>query len=463
MCFAALHFPKHHLNWHLVEIARHLEAVLMGSILRLTVAAPLRHGKSWLCTVVFAAWFLSRNPELNVMIICYGEDLAFEFGRDVRNILNSPVNQLLFPACRLSRDSTAADRFHTTAGGGLAALGLGSAIFGRGADLILMDDSLRDPRDARREALRLSLREFFSQVIYSRLSPAGRIVVSAARTHPLDLTGHLLRFHADDGWVPLSYAAVAEKDEPPHRKKGEALWPSRFPLPRLRRMEATFGSVAWDGLMQQRPRESTSVIFNPDFWQWVDGEVRSFYLVQSWDLAHKVADGNDYSACVTLLFHQGRWLIVDVFREKLEFPDLVQKVEEHARRWKVRKILVEESGPGIPLVQVLKGRLGAAIEGIRPVGSKEARAHAATDWIKTGRLQLHRKAKGIEDLLQEAAAFPDGEHDDLIDALTQAINHLQETCGLRPEELLDIISGPAPLDFSNPYADPLDWTPPFRR
>jgi predicted phage terminase large subunit-like protein len=242
------------------------------------------------------------------------------------------------------------------------------------------------------------------------------------------------------------------------------LWIPRWSLPRLKRIEAALEDpAAWSGLMQQQPSESTSVIFKPNWWRWVDGEVRSSYAIHSWDLAHKVADDNDYSACVTLLFYRGRWLIIDVFRGKLEFPELVQKVEEHARRWKVRKILVEEGGPGIPLVQILKARLGAIIEGIRPVGGKEARAHAATDWIKTGRLQLHRKAKGIEDLLQESAAFPDGEHDDLVDCLTQAVNYLHETCGVRPEELLDLISEPAHLDLPNPYADPLDWTPPQRR
>lgn len=475
MCYAALHYPTFDLNWHLFDIARYLEKVDAGSITRLTVAAPLRHGKSWLCSQLFLAWFLSRHPELTVMVITYSADLAAEFGREVRNLLMSPLNQLVFPECRLAPDSTAADRFHTTAGGGLQALGLEGSIYGRGADLIVIDDSLRDPRDVRREEHRRNLRDRF-KVIFTRQSPTCRLVIAAARSHALDLTGWLLREHSEERWVSLSYAALAIEDER-WRKKGEPLWPSRYSREKIRGIEAMLNdTAAFDSLMQQLPQEGDGPIFKGGVWHWTDGAVKFRSSVQSWDLAHKTGDANDYSACLTFAWQGDHWVIVDVFRDKLEFAELVEKVKEHAKVLGAQTLLVEEGGPGIPCVKALEASgIGVHIESIRPVGSKEARAHASTASIKSSFVRLLRKARGVQLLLNELEEFPDGEHDDLVDCLTQAAAYFQTHPGIRPEDFLDLIKEGPERSFRSEgqerlcrseeefYEDPLDWSHPKRR
>ena len=215
-------------QWHQFELARHhdltiskLEAVERGEIKRLIICLPPRHGKSFLTSSIFPAWFLGRHPERHVIFVTYGQEFSDDFGRRVRNFMVDPVHQAIFPDCKLSEDSTAAHRFNTTANGAYFAVGRGGPITGRGADLLLIDDPIKDREEANSETVRKSLHEWFASVAYPRLMPGGAIIIIQTRWHEDDLAGWLLREHASENWDVVSLPAIAEQDER-FRKEGEA-------------------------------------------------------------------------------------------------------------------------------------------------------------------------------------------------------------------------------------------------
>lgn len=463
-CFAMLHMPSLLLPWHLRTIIKHLEAVEKGTLRRLTIAAPPRHGKSLITSVFFVSWFLSIRPELEVMILCYGEELAQQFGAKVRDILASPLNRQIFSDCQLSETSSAAHRFRTTKGGGLLAVGLGGPITGMGADLIVVDDSLKDPNDAKSETVRKALHAFFAEVVYARQSPTGRIVVVGARSHRLDLIGWLHLYHSEDGWVKLSFPAIATKDEK-HRKAGEPLWPGPWPLESLERTWAMMGA-AFYGFYLQDPRDSEFSIFKREWFQYVEQVGLGGRIAVSCDFAFKTEARHDYSAILTVVEANGYWVIVDALRGKWTFPELKTIVRDHALRWHAHIILVEEAGPGGPLVDDLRS-LRLPLLPVRPRGDKEARAHAATSMIQTGLIRLLRSGRGMDVFLEEVCGFRNGaDHDDFVDALSQLATYLRDNPGPRFSDVLMAVLGPPSWEEESPYIKanmvelPPGWTPP---
>jgi hypothetical protein len=252
-CYAVALWPDFEVARHHQTIIEKLEAVERGEIKRLMIFMPPRHGKSLLSTQIFPSWYLGRNPARGIITASYAQDLADDFGRRVRNLLDEPLHRATFPACRLSEDSRAANRFGTTAGGTYFSVGVGAAITGRGAHLLLIDDPIKGAEEARSETVRRSLKEWYSSVARTRLQPGGAIVIIQTRWHEDDLAGWLLNEHGGEGWDVLSMPAIAETDEP-FRKAGEALWPSKFPVSELELIRREAGGAVW-----RRKAQSSSV------------------------------------------------------------------------------------------------------------------------------------------------------------------------------------------------------------
>ena len=230
-CYAIAQWPGFELAAHHRIIVEKLEALERGEICRLMISMPPRHGKSLLATQLFPSWYLGRHPERSVITATYNQELSDDFGRRVRNFVTDPLHQAIFPRSCLVDDSASMRRFDTTAGGSYYAVGRGGALTGRGCDLLVLDDLLKDHEEAHSENTRRHLHEWWSSVAYTRLQPKAGIILISTRWHEDDLPGRLLRQHPND-WEVLSLPAIAEIDES-FRRAGEALWPERFPLHEL--------------------------------------------------------------------------------------------------------------------------------------------------------------------------------------------------------------------------------------
>ncbi len=425
------------LQWRRFQLAKHhelivdrLHALETGKIRRLMIFLPPRHGKSLLTTLMFPAYYLGRHPDRSIISAAYGQDLADDFGRRVRNTVSDPRHQEVFPACKLMEDASSMRRFGTTAGGSYFAVGRGGSITGRGADLIIIDDPIKDREEAQSETLRRSLYEWFCSVAYTRLQPGGAICIVQTRWHEADLAGMLLSNNPRE-WEVLSLPAIAETDEE-FRRAGEALWPKHFPLPALETIRAVVGGSAWASLYQQRPAAAEGTVFKREWWRSYEQPPPFTRVVQSWDTAFKTGSDNDFSVCTTWGVATVGYFLLGFWRGRVEFPELKKQMAEQAKVWRPAQILVEDQASGQSLIQELKWQTALPIVAIRPDRDKLSRAQAVTPMIEAGKVYLPQGTSWRHQFIDELASFPTGVHDDVVDSTTQALNyihHPQETHG----------------------------------
>ena len=423
-CYAVAMWPRFELAAHHQLIVERLEALERGEIPRLMIFLPPRHGKSLLASQIFPAWYLGHHPDREIISATYGQDFSDHFGRRVRTMVNNPLHQALFPEFRVANDVASMRQFNTTAGGSYYAVGRGGAITGRGADLLLIDDPLKGPEEARSEVTRRALYDWYSSVAYTRLQPGAAVVLISTRWHEDDLAGRLLRQSGGEGWDVLSLPAIAEKDES-FRRAGEALWPERFPLPKLEQMRRDVGAAVWAGLYQQRPSAAEGGIFKREWWGSYRERPHFKPVVQSWDTAYKTGSENDFSVCTTWGVAENGYYLLSCWRDRLEFPALVRQVVLLHSEYSPAVILVEDKASGQSLIQELKYQTALPIRPVRVDRDKLARSQAVTPLIEAGKVFLPESAPWLADFLDELAAFPTGVHDDVVDSVTQALNYLR--------------------------------------
>ena len=423
-CYAVAMWPRFELAAHHQLIVERLEAVERGEIPRLMISLPPRHGKSLLASQIFPAWYLGRHPDREIIIATYGQDLSDLFGRRVRNMVSDPLHLEIFPEFRLAKDVASMRQFITIAGGSYYAVGRGGAITGRGADLLLIDDPLKDQEEARSDVIRRALHEWYRTVAYTRLQPGAAIVLISTRWHEDDLAGRLLRQSGGEGWDVLSLPAIAEKDES-FRRAGEALWPARFPLETLEQTRRAVGGVAWASLYQQRPSAAEGRVFKRQWWPRYVERPHFKRIVQSWDTAYKTGSENDFSVGTTWGVAENGYYLLSCWRGRLEFPALKRHMVSLASEYSPAVILVEDKANGQSLIQELKYETALPIRPVAVDGDKVVRAQAVTPMIEAGKVFLPESAPWIADFLDELAAFPTGVHDDIVDSVTQALNFLR--------------------------------------
>jgi predicted phage terminase large subunit-like protein len=425
-CYSIALWRQFELAPHHDLIIRKLEAIERGEIKRLMIFLPPRHGKSFITSSIFPAWFLGKHPERHVIFATYGQELSDDFGRPVRNFIADRVHQEIFPNCRLSEDSTSVRRFNTTAGGAYFAVGRGGSITGRGAHLLLIDDPIKGFEEANSETVRKALHEWYASVAYTRLMPGGAIIIIQTRWHEDDLAGWLLREHSSENWDVLSLPAIAEQDEG-FRKEGEALWPGEFPLPVLQGIRTGIGGRTWASLYQQRPAAAEGVIFKRDWWQRFSRSltVRFDQVVQSWDTAFKRGTENDFSVCTTWGVTGHGYYLLHLWRQRVEFPELKRALASLEEQWEPHAILVEDKASGQSLIQELQLSTALPLIPVKVDSDKQTRAQAVTPLIEAGKVFLPESAPWLVDFIEEMARFPNGVHDDVVDATTQALNYLR--------------------------------------
>jgi predicted phage terminase large subunit-like protein len=421
-------------NWHVEAIAHALTRVMRGEIKRLIITVPPRSLKSICASVAFPAFILGHDPTRRIICVSYSEGLARKHANDFRAVMRSPLYQRLFPGTRISAAKDTELEVMTTARGFRYATSVGGTLTGRGGNLLILDDPL-SAQDTHSERARESLKQWYANTLLSRLDNKAEdaIVVVTQRLHVDDLVGHLLEQGA---WTVLSLPAIAEVEQVVplgperlhHRKVGELLHPEREPRSVLEEFKRSMGSADFAAQFQQEPIAAGGNLIKWHWFipyhqppRWEQGDK----LIVSWDTAMSAGELCDYSACVVLQMRKENAYLLDVLRERLEYPDLRRKVIEVHRRWRPvtgsYALLIENKGSGMSLIQDLR-REGIRVIEVKPEGDKIMRMNAHTAKIEAGYVHIPRRAPWLDDLRKEIMAFPVGKYDDQVDALSQALD-----------------------------------------
>lgn len=414
-------------------LAKKLEGVANGTIKRLIVEMPPRHGKSMEASEFFPAWYLGNNPDHQVIAATYAQGLADDFGRKVRNLVDSDVHRAFFPHSQLSDDSQAANRFHLSSRGAYFAVGAGGPITGRGAHLLLIDDPIKGREEAESQTMRQRLKDWYTSVARTRLMPNGAIVVIQTCWHEDDLASWLLREHAHEGWDLLRLPAIAEPNDPMGRAEGEALWPEAYPLSELEVIKRSVGARDWAALYQQRPAAMEGAILKRDNWAYYrptetnpQALIESLCItrvIQAWDTAFKVSTANDYSVGVTIGVAKARYYILDVWRDRAEFPELKRALVAQAAKWNPHAVVIEDAAAGQSLIQELRRNTRIPLIALKVDKDKVTRASAITALHEAKLVYLPEGQHWVSDFVDECASFPSAVHDDQVDAFVHALTY----------------------------------------
>lgn len=414
-------------------ISEALRRVARGELKRLMIFMPPRHGKSMLASEYFPAWYLGRNPNHQVITATYAQGLADDFGRKVRNIVAGEMFKGIFPGVDLAGDSQAANRFHLSGQGAYFAVGAGGPITGRGADLLLIDDPIKGREDAESETMRRRLKEWYTSVARTRLMPGGAIVVIQTRWHEDDLAGWLIKEHAHENWEVLNLPALAEPGDPLGREEGAALWPSAYPIKELAVIKQSIGARDWSALYQQRPSAMEGAILKRANWQYykpTENNPASLVeslgitrIVQAWDTAFKTGNSNDYSVGVTLGVARTRYYVLDVWRNRAEFPDLKRALVSQATKWGAHAVVVEDAASGQSLIQELRRNTRIPLVTVKVDRDKTARANAISAIHEAKLCYVPDNEHWVSDFMDECASFPSATHDDQVDAFVHALTY----------------------------------------
>lgn len=411
------------------RLERFSEQVANQESPRLMLFMPPRHGKSTLASVAFPAWHLGRHPDHEFISCSYSGSLAMNFSRKVRQLLREPVYKNVFEKSRLDKDSQSVESWQTTRGGGYVAAGVGGGITGKGANILVIDDPVKNREDAESENNREATWDWYTSTAYTRLSPGGGILVILTRWHDDDLAGKLLR-QAEDGadqWEVIKYPAIAEEDEK-YRKVGESLHPERYNVDALEQIRKAIGPRDWSALYQQNPVSDEGDYFSRDMIRYYDfDEIDTSHLNYycAWDLAIGQRDRNDYSVGIVVGVDEYDTLyVVDVVRGKYDGFELVEQILDLYETWRPSIVGIERGHIEMALGPFLQKRtrergLNEAYFKDLKVGKrdKEARARAIQGRMQQGMVYFPKDAIWTGPMVAELLRFPNGTHDDQVDAL----------------------------------------------
>jgi predicted phage terminase large subunit-like protein len=389
---------------------------------------PPRHTKSEFASYLLPSWFLGNFPGKKVIQTSHTAELAVGFGRKVRNLVDSDVYKTIFSDVSLQADSKAAGRWATNRGGEYFAIGVGGAVTGKGADLLIIDDPHSEQEAALSETnpeIYDKTYEWYTSGPRQRLQPGGSIVVVMTRWSKKDLTGQVLKAAAQrsgEEWEVIEFPALLPSGRP--------LWPQFWSLKELEALKAELPHSKWMAQYQQDPTSDVSAIIKREWWQiWEDERPpRCEFIIQSWDTAFLKHERADYSACTTWgVFYNNEdendanIILLDAFKKRMEFPELKETAYECYTEWEPDSLIIEAKAAGAPLVFELRAR-GIPVQEFTPSrgNDKIARLNAVADIFASGKVWVPN-TNWAEELVEEVASFPSGEHDDMVDSMTQAL------------------------------------------
>ena len=407
------------------------ERVANGDLKRLIINMPPRHTKSEFASFLFPAWFLGRYPEKKIIQTAHTAELAVGFGRKVRNLIGQEDFQQVFPGIELSSDSKAAGRWNTNKRGDYFAIGVGGAVTGKGADVLIIDD----PHSEQEAALGAYNPEVYDKVYEwytsgprQRLQPGGSIIIVMTRWSTRDLTGKIIKSVTQregvDDWEIIELPAIMPSGDP--------LWPEFWPLDQLEALRAELPVSKWSAQYQQDPTSEEGALIKREWWQeWEkDDPPACEAIIQSWDTALLKTQRADYSACTTwgVFQHpnesgdlQPNLILLDAYKEKLEFPELKRAAYDKYWEFEPDQMIVEAKASGSPLIFELRA-MGIPVTEFTPSRGQDkiARVNAVSDLFASGVIWCP-PTRWADEVIEECAAFPAGDNDDLVDSTTQAL------------------------------------------
>lgn len=403
------------------------ERVASGELKRLIINIPPRHTKSEFASFLLPAWFLGKYPDKKIIQTAHTAELAVGFGRKVRNLVNSVDYQKIFPT-KLSSDSKAAGRWNTSKGGDYFAIGVGGAVTGKGADLLIIDDP-----HSEQEAMQGNpevydrVYEWYSSGPRQRLQPGGSIIVVMTRWSKRDLTGQIVNNsikREGDQWEVIEFPALLPSGSP--------LWPEFWSQTELEAIKAEIPVGKWEAQYQQNPTSEEGAIIKRDMWKiWEDDEPPPCdYLIQSWDTAFEKNNRADYSVCTTWgVFYKDsadgmrapNIILLDCYKDRMEFPALKKKAHQLYLEWEPDSLIIEKRASGAPLIYELR-QMGIPLSEYTPSkgSDKIARVNAVSDLFHSGFVWCPQ-TRWADEVMEECASFPNGDHDDIVDSMSQAL------------------------------------------
>jgi len=412
-------------GYHHRVIAKKLELVAQGKLKRLIINMPPRHSKSEFASYLMPAWFLGRNPKLKIIQATHNTELAVRFGRKVRDLLDDPAYKDIFPKTGLKEDSKSAGRWSTSVGGEYFAAGVGAAVTGRGADLFIIDDP-HSEQDALSESAFDNAYEWYTSGPRQRLQPGGSIILVMTRWGKKDLTGRLLAAQSGDAmsdqWEVVEFPAILPSDK--------ALWPEFWEKDALLSIKASLPVAKWSAQWQQQPTSAESAIVKREWWKmWEKDDIPPVkYIMQSYDTAFSKKESADYSAITTWGVFQPQEggpdniILMAAERGRWNFPELKEHAYKEYEYWEPDMVLIEAKASGTPLMDELRHRGIPALSYSPNKGNdKITRMHMAAPMFEAGRVWAPADRKFAEEVIEEVASFPYGDHDDFCDSMTMAI------------------------------------------
>jgi len=410
-------------------MAQAFEDVASGKLKRLIINMPPRHTKSEFASYLLPAWFLGKNPEGKVIQTAHTAELAVGFGRKVRNLVGSAEYQKIFPGVALQQDSKAAGRWNTSDGGEYFAIGVGGAVTGKGADLLIIDDPHSEQEGQSIDPTVFDRTyEWYTSGPRQRLQPGGAIVIVMTRWHKRDLTGQVLKASVQrkgsDEWRVIELPAILPS--------GNALWPGFWSIDELEKLQVELPVSKWSAQYQQDPTSEEGAIIKREWWKrWEpDKPPECEFIIQSWDTAFLKTQRADYSACTTWgIFYResdlgkmaANLILLDAHKDRLEFPALKKKAYSLWQEWEPDAFIIEGKAAGMPLIFELRN-MGIPVQEYTPSrgNDKIARVNAVADLFASGIVWIPER-RFSEEVVEEFASFPSGDHDDLVDSSTQAL------------------------------------------
>lgn len=417
-------------NWHIQAIAHHLVRSTSGDVRRLIITMPPRSLKSFMASVCLPAWILGHDPRERIVCASYAQKLSEEFAFEGRRLMQTTFYRSVFPNTHLDPRKSSLEVLATTRGGQRRATSVGGSLTGLGGNLIIIDDPIK-AGDAHSEVARENAIQWYGATVASRLDDPkkGRIIVIAQRLHLQDLPGQLL---AQGRWQHLDLPLVEWKDREieirPNRilsrPAGHILHEERIDEEEIARLRSEMGAKDFEAQYNQRPMPPGGALFKGGWLRRYDEPPEPHQvqgIFQSWDTAYDVHDHNDYSACSTWALSGVRCYLLDVYREKLEFPDLEKAIYAQREKWNAGLVIVELAGSGKSVGQNIrrKDHRNRWLQAIPPVGSKQDRASQQTPKFERGEVYLPREAPWLSIFEDELLAFPHAKHDDQVDSAVQ--------------------------------------------
>ena len=412
---------------HHKKIADQFNRLARGDINRLIINMPPRHTKSEFASFLLPAWMIGKNPKLKIIQTTHTAELAVRFGRKAKTLIDSEEYQKIFQT-RLREDSQAAGRWETAQGGEYFAAGVGGAITGRGADLLIIDDPHSEQDAMNPEALERAY-EWYTSGPRQRLQPGGKIVVVMTRWSVKDLTAQLIKSSSEtkaDQWELIEFPAILPNEKP--------VWPEYWKLSELESVKASLSVQKWNAQWMQNPTAEEGSIIKREWWRvWDKPYIPPLdHVIQSYDTAFLKKETADYSAITTWgVFRlnedsEPNLILLDAIKERLEFPELKRKALEQYTYWNPETVIIEAKASGLPLTYELR-KMGIPVVNFTPSkgNDKHARVNAVAPLFESGQIWAPDQ-KFAEEVVEECAAFPYGDNDDLVDSMTQAVMRFRQ-------------------------------------